>query len=269
MIIAQISDTHLANKNGMIERKGEHALERAIVYINGLPAIPDVVLLTGDCADHGDPAEYERAHELLKSLPMPVYVIPGNHDDRIKMLEVFGAQGTNQLEGFMQYVVDDGPVRLIALDTNIPGRDQGQLCAARMAWLEARLSEQPDRPTVLFMHHPPFPTGVPVSDDMGFMDADVFGQLIQRHRQVEAILAGHVHSTFARRFYGTIAVTCGSTAYQMTYDSRRPNGMAVTMEPPVCLLHTWKIGTGLLTHTSLIGDPRPVELLHDGEKWRS
>jgi 3',5'-cyclic-AMP phosphodiesterase len=257
MIIAQISDTHLANKNGMIERKGEYALERAIAYINGLPAVPDVVLLTGDCADHGDPAEYKRAHELLKSLPMPVYVIPGNHDDRIKMLEVFGAQGTNQLEGFMQFVVDDGPVKLIALDTNIPGRDQGQLC------------EQPDRPTVLFMHHPPFSTGVPVSDDMGFLDADVFGQLIQRHPQVEAILAGHVHSTFARRFYGTIAVTCGSTAYQMTYDSRRPNGMAVTMEPPVCLLHTWTIGTGLLTHTSLIGDPRPIELLHDGEKWRS
>jgi 3',5'-cyclic-AMP phosphodiesterase len=269
VIIAQISDTHLSNKNGMIEREGEQALERAIAYINGLPAIPDVVLLTGDCADHGDPAEYERAHELLKSFPMPVYVIPGNHDDRIKMLEVFGAQGTNQLEGFMQYVVDDGPVRLIALDTNIPGRDQGQLCDARMAWLEARLAEQPDRPTVLFMHHPPFPTGVPVSDAMGFMDTDVFGQLIQRHSQVEAILAGHVHSTFVRRFYGTIAVACGSTAYQMTYDSRRPNGMAVTMEPPVCLLHTWKIGTGLLTHTSLIGDPRPVELLHDGEQWRS
>jgi 3',5'-cyclic-AMP phosphodiesterase len=269
VIIAQISDSHITIKNGVIDLNAKQALERAINYINQLSETPDVVLLTGDCADSGDMAEYQQVQELLNQLPMPAYVIPGNHDDRKQMLEVFGTQGKNSLEGFMQYVIDDGPLRLIALDTNIPGRDEGQLCNDRLAWLEAQLREEPSRPTVIFMHHPPFSTGVAIVDAMGLMNADAFGNLIEQHKQVEAILSGHVHSTFVRRYRGTVAITCGSTSHQMTIDLKRPKGMTVTKESPVCLLHTWQESTGLLTHTSLIADHGPVTVLHDGEQWLS
>jgi 3',5'-cyclic-AMP phosphodiesterase len=269
MIIAQISDPHITIVDGDIDRQDAAVaqFQRAIAHLVRLPARPDVVLITGDCTDHGSLPEYERFRDLLRPLTMPVCIIPGNHDDRVHLQEVFGTQGNTPLEGFVQYVVDQGPVRLIALDTNIPGQGGGQLCAARLGWLEERLAEVPDRPTIIFMHHPPFLTGLVVLDQIGLADADALGAIIARHPQVERIVAGHVHSTMQRRFHGTLAMTCPSTAYQMFPDLGRPERLGVIMEPPSCLLHVWGDSTGLVTHTSLIGDYGPIKELHDGEKW--
>ena len=96
---------------------------------------------------------------------MPVYVVPGHHDRRDTLLARFESQGKHSMPGFMQYVVDDFPVRLISLDTHVPGTDTGELCAERLAWLEARLTEAPSKPTLLLLHHPSFDTGLRVLDD--------------------------------------------------------------------------------------------------------
>lgn len=269
MIIAQISDPHLSIPPDHAESDDEAAaaLQRAVTHLNQLPAPPDLVIVTGDCADHGSASEYERVRELLGGLNAPAYVIPGNHDDRERMLDAFGPQGEQPLDGFVQYVVEGGPVRLIALDTLVPGRDEGQLCAARLGWLEERLSEQPEQPTLVFLHHPPFRTGLPVFDDIGLMDAEAFGAVITRHPQVEAIVAGHIHSAVARRFHGTIAQTCGPTWRQLLPHLRRQDGLAAVTAPPACLLHVWREGVGLLTYTSPIGEQGPLTLLHDGQQW--
>lgn len=267
MIIAQISDPHLSVRPGQAEPGGEVALQRAVAHLNQLPALPDVVLITGDCADHGSAPEYERFRELISGLKSPVYVVPGNHDNRERMLETLGPQGAQPLDGFVQYVVEGWPVRLIALDTHIPQRDEGALCAARLSWLEARLSEMPEQPTLLFMHHPPFRTGIPVFDEIGLVDAEALGTIIARHPQVEAILAGHVHSAVTQRYHGTIALTCGSTMYQMLPDLGLQVGLTAVMEAPACLLHVWREDAGLLSYTSPISDHKPITVLHDGERW--
>jgi 3',5'-cyclic AMP phosphodiesterase CpdA len=270
MIIAQISDPHI--RAGVTAHVGDQSgahLERAIQHLIQLPAPPDVVLVTGDCAESGSVAEYARFRELLRPLSMPVYVIPGNHDDRANLIASFGAQGDAPLAGFVQYVVDVAPVRLIALDTNIPGHGAGYLCAERLGWLEQRLAEAPDRPTLLFMHHPPFPTGLAPFDQIGLENADALGAIVARHPQIERIVAGHVHSTLQRRFHGTIAMTCSSTAYRLLPDLQRPVGLAAIMEPPVCLLHVWGPASGLITYTSQIGEHGDLVDLHDGEKWLS
>jgi len=92
MIIAQISDTHITHIGGRADREYETALhlQRAVAHLNRLPALPDVVLITGDCVDNGSEEEYERLQDLLRPLRMPVYVIPGNHDDRVHMRRMFG-----------------------------------------------------------------------------------------------------------------------------------------------------------------------------------
>jgi 3',5'-cyclic-AMP phosphodiesterase len=271
LIIAQISDPHITHAQGEADREDEAAihLQHAVAHLRRLPAPPDVVLVTGDCVNGGSLPEYERFRDLLRPLTMPVYVIPGNHDDRAHLLEIFGTQGAKPLAGFVQYVVDEWPVRLIALDTNVPGRDEGYLCDERLGWLEQRLAEAPARPTVIFMHHPPFLTGLVVMDQIGLARADALGAIIARHPQVERIVAGHVHSTMLRRFHGTLAMSCPSTAQQMLPDFQRPERLAVIMEPPACLLHVWGDGTGLVTYTSLIGEHGPVIEIHDGEKWVS
>jgi Icc protein len=269
MIIAQISDSHITYAGGKADRKYETAthLQRAVAHLTRLPAPPDVVLVTGDCVDSGSVPEYERFRDLLRPLHMPVYVIPGNHDDRGHLREIFGTQGTKPMVGFVQYVVDEWPVRLIALDTNVPGHHEGHLCAERLRWLEERLAEAPARPTVIFLHHPPFLTGLQVLDHMGLTGADALGAMVARYPNVERIVAGHVHRAMQRRFHGTLAMTCPSTAHQVVLDLQRAERLAVVMEPPACLLHVWRDATGLLTHTSLVGEYGPVKELHDGEKW--
>lgn len=269
MIIAQISDPHITNNAGTDNHTDTTSsrFQQAVAHLLRLPARPDVVLITGDCVHNGQIAEYERFQELLRPLTMPVYLIPGNHDNRAHFLAKFGAQGRAPLAGFAQFVVDDWPVRLIALDTHVPQQSEGYLCAERLAWLDARLTEAPTRPTVIFMHHPPFLTGLTVFDQIGITNADALGAIIARHPQVERILTGHIHTMMMQRFYGTLAISCAATAAHMAPDFHRPQQLAVVMEPPSCLLHVWRDHTGLITNTSLIGEHGPVVELHDGEKW--
>ena len=269
MIIAQLSDPHILDESA--EADHEHGagarLQRAVAHLLQLPIRPDVVLVTGDCANNGRPSEYARFRALLRPLPMPVYVIPGNHDDRRVLQQTFGQQGTQPLDGFVQYVVDRWPVRLIALETHIPGRGEGVLCEARLAWLAARLAEAPDRPTILFMHHPPLRTGLPVVDALGLAVVDALGAIVDRHPQVERIVAGHVHAALLRRFHGTIVATCPATTETLLLDVHKPARLDVVREPPVCLLHIWHPDAGLLTYTSVIGDHGPAVTLHDGVRW--
>lgn len=265
MIIAQISDPHITTAEG---DESEASLQRAVAHLMQLPVLPDVVLVTGDCANTGSAAEYARFQALLRPLPMPVYVIPGNHDDRAVMQQAFGPQGSQAMQSFIQYVVDAGPLRLIALDTLVPGRGDGALCDERLRWLEARLAEAPTRPTLIFMHHPPFLTGLTVLDQIGLADSEAFGAIIARFPQVERIVAGHVHAAMVRRFHATIAMSCPATAHSMLPDVGQPERLVVRMEAPACLLHIWRDSTALVTHTSVIGDHGPLIEMHDGEKWR-
>ena len=263
MIIAQLSDPHITDGQDEPSIK----LERAVAHLMQLPARPDVVLITGDCVENGRRSEYDQFQALIRPLPMPMYVVPGNHDVRTNFLAVFGPQGNNALEGFAQYTVEDWPVRLIALDTHIPSEGGGLLCEDRLAWLAERLEEQPAQPTIIFMHHPPFMTGLTGFDRIGLRGADGLASIVTNHTEVERFLAGHVHAAMLRRFAGTVAMTCPSTMYQMVSDFNEPVRLRVHMQPPSCLLHVWNTTTGLLTHTSLIGEyGQPLELF-DGTRW--
>ncbi|HEU5103721.1 MAG TPA: phosphodiesterase [Roseiflexaceae bacterium] len=268
MIIAQLSDPHITLESAVVGlTNAADSFQRAVAHVMRLPARPDLLIISGDCANNGQDAEYARFQELLRPLPMPVYVIPGNHDQRAPMLERFGTQGSQPLEGFVQYVVDSGSVRVLGLDTHVPGHGHGYLCAQRLKWLAARLAEAPRQPTVVMMHHPPFRTGFGPFDQIGLEGADAFEAIIARHPQVERVVTGHVHMALTRRFAGTTAMSCPATAQTLLPDMHRPERVAVLIEPPACLLHEWRDGVGLTTYTSLIGDHGPIVDLHDGTRW--
>ncbi len=269
MLIAQISDAHVTHADQGVDSRYETAmhLRRAVKHLHSLPTRPDLVLVTGDCVDKGHVAEYQRFRELLQPLDMPVYVIPGNHDHREHMREVCGDQGSHHHETYIQYVIDEWPVRLIALDTLIPGQAGGALCEERLGWLEARLNEETSRPTVLFLHHPPFALGMPVLDEEGLVGGEALGKLTLRYPNIKRILAGHVHTHAQHLFHGTLAVTCPSTAHQTWLDLRPQAGLAAVMTPPACLLHFWREDLGLVTYMSPIGEYGALDVVHDGEKW--
>ena len=271
MLIAQITDTHISTPGSVNDRyfrTPEH-LERAVAHLNRLAPRPDVALATGDLVERGEPEEYARLRAILDRLSMPLYVIPGNHDSREGLARAFADRGYLPTDGgFLHYTVEEWPVRLIGLDTQVPGQPGGRLCAERLAWLDARLGEAAARPTVVFMHHPPFVTGLQAMDAMGLEGKEELATVIRRHPQVERLVCGHVHRPMTRRFAGTVATTCPATAHQIALELPPTPRLSVVMEPPACMLHLWlSADAGLVSHVSVIGEERPPFTLFDGQRW--
>jgi len=269
VVIAQITDMHIRPEGVLAYGRVDTApyLARAVQHLLGLKPRPDVVLATGDLVDAGRAVEYDRLRALLAPLPMPVYLIPGNHDDRDALVTAFADHRYLPRGGrFIQYVVEDYPVRLVALDTLVPGEVGGLLCEERLGWLAARLAEAPDRPTVIFMHHPPFETGIVHMDSYGLASSREFAEIVRRHPQVERVLCGHLHRPIQARVGGTVGSTAPSTAHQVVLDLEDDNPLMFAMEPPACQLHIWRPGAGLVSHTSYIGDYDGPYRFSDGVK---
>src|SRR5262249_46714211 len=132
----------------------------------------------------------------------------------------------------------------------VPGEPAGALCAERLGWLAARLAEQPERPTLLFMHHPPIATGIEHMDAMGLAGAPALAELLRRHPPVERVACGHVHRSIPAPFAGTVASIAPSTAHQVALDLRPAAPACFTFEPPGFHLHLWQPGLGIVTHTA-------------------
>jgi 3',5'-cyclic AMP phosphodiesterase CpdA len=250
MLIAQITDCHVVEPGGLVADRVDTAagLRRAIDVINAMEPRPDVVLATGDLVNDGRREQYEHLVGLLAELEMPVYPCPGNHDDRSLLRSAFaGVVPAGPPPQPIDYVVG-GEVRLIGLDTTIPGRHDGRVTTDQMAWLDDRLGEAPAAPTIIFQHHPPFESGMPAMDrHSGFTGAELERTVVARHAHVEAIVCGHLHRTMHRRFGGTIATVWPSTGPQLAL-SFVEGPMRYTSEPAGIALHRWVAGSGLTSH---------------------
>lgn len=267
MLIAQLTDTHIKPAGRLAYRQVDTAtcLRHAVAHVATLTPRPDVVLLTGDLVDAGLPEEYELLRAILDDLPRPYYLIPGNHDERRALVAGFADHAYLPRGGaFLHYVVDDHPVRLIGLDTVIPGEGGGDFCPARAAWLEARLNEAPKRPTIVFMHHPPFASGIAHMDAIRLANADRMAAIVSRHPQVLRVLCGHVHRSIQAPFAGTFASVAPSTAHQVALDLRPDGPSAFMLEPPGFQLHLYDESIGLVTHTAPIGRFDGPYPFHDG-----
>jgi 3',5'-cyclic-AMP phosphodiesterase len=261
MILAQISDLHITPKGKKLYDRIDTIghLRRAVQHLNNLAPRPDFTLITGDLVDAGSPPEYEMLRELMSGLAMPYALMPGNHDERGNLRRAFADHAYMPKDGeFLQYAIEDLPLRLIALDSLIPGEGGGRLCPARLDWLAARLEEQPKRPTLIALHHPPFDTGIEGMDDLNCENGPALGAIVARHPQVERIVCGHVHRPICVRWHGTVVTTAPATAHQVALDFRPGRPVAWIMEPPACHLHRWRKETGLVTHVSYIGDHGPA-----------
>ena len=256
MLIAQLSDTHIVAPGRLLYRRVDTAafLARAVAKLNALEPRPDIAVVTGDLVDTGIAEEYAHLRQLLAPLCMPVYVIAGNHDAREPLRTAFVGDGYLPRTGFLHYAIEAGPLRLIALDTHIPGEPGGALCPERLLWLDATLGAAPERATLLLMHHPPFATGIEPMDRSALADPASFAAIVARHPQIERILCGHLHRTIDRRFAGTIAGTAPSTAHQLQLDVNPGARVRFNFEPPGYQLHLWRDGAGLVTHTAVLGE---------------
>lgn len=163
-------------------------------------------VILGDIAHDGTPEDYALARRELGRLPCPLTVLPGNHDSRTGLLAGL-PQAPRTGSGHVQGVVEIGPLRLVTLDTlddpPFPaGRDAGFLCPARLDWLDQTLAAAPERPTLLFLHHPPAATGIPGMDRIGLRNGAALLDLLARHPQVVHLFTGHQHRAVSGRIAG-------------------------------------------------------------------
>ena len=252
MILVQLTDLHIQPRRMAIYRTAETNMltERALRAVARLNPSPDAVIISGDLVDGGTAEEYRLLADMLRRhLHVPIYAIPGNHDRRETMKAELGhLPGVRAHPDFVQYAIDDHPVRLVMLDTVIPGSGAGELCAARLAWLDETLAAAPEKPTMVAMHHPPFVTGVTHMDAIGLRNPAEFEAVIAKHKQVKRILCGHIHRMVSTMVAHAIATVSPSAAHQIEFTLGDEPGFW-NLEPAAFQVLTAGPGGQIVAHT--------------------
>ncbi|MCC6827581.1 MAG: metallophosphoesterase [Novosphingobium sp.] len=257
MLIAQITDVHIGFDRDNPEEANLSRFRALLARLAQGPNRPDMVLLTGDLTEHGDAPSYARLAGALADCPLPVWPIPGNHDTRAAFRAAFPHVPAR--EGFVQYALDAGSLRLLMLDTLEEGRHGGAFCDARAAWLADALAAEPDRPTLIVLHHPPIAAGI------AWMDPDPDEPWIARFRaatqgagRIVGVVCGHLHRPIVANWQGAPLVVAPSSAPALALnlcaiDADAPDDRALIRdEPPAFALHFWD-GQSLVTHFESIG----------------
>ncbi|MEL6814351.1 MAG: phosphodiesterase [Cyanobacteria bacterium J06598_3] len=262
MLIAHISDLHVLAPGelayGVVNTNP--LVERAIAHIAKLS--PNILVITGDLVHNVQPAEYAILKTMLAKLTMPVYLIPGNHDSRELLRHTFTHHTYLPPTGPLHYTVDATekdtdalPLRLIMLDTNVPGEGRGELGPNQLQWLDTQLSEQPEVPTLIFMHHPPFTTGIDLMDGFGLTGDRELAAIVQKYSCIQRIGCGHIHRPIQTLWAGTLAYTVPSPVHQVSLNlAATAQAATFTMEPPAYQLHLWDANSGLVSHMQYIND---------------
>lgn len=235
MKFIHMTDTHLVDAGQQLY--AVNPTERLAAAVQSVcQEHPDAqfVAITGDLVQSGQEAQYRALREVLSPLPMPVYLVPGNHDQRFAMRRVFQDLASDE-HGYVQYSVDVADSRLLFLDTLEPGHSGGMLCANRLNWLANELQLSNRRRVYLFMHHPPLAVGLPVMDCMGLAEPERFWSTVASHGQnVRHIFFGHLHRPVQGTING-IGFSCSpSTHHQVCFDTQIAAGDDIQgcHEPP-------------------------------------
>jgi 3',5'-cyclic-AMP phosphodiesterase len=251
MIIAQISDTHIALDTADADQRIRD-FERTIADINALDPAPDVIVHTGDIVHNGRQDEYAQAAAILAKARASVYVLAGNKDNRANLRAAFSAGGYLAPDSdFIDYAVEDYSVRLIAVDTLSSGSNKGDFCLERARRLIGMIDAETTMPIAVFAHHPPFE--VPVGPDpLNFETPEMMARLnqaLQHSGRVVAVISGHVHRGTAGHVGSIPATVMPSTATTL----RKGEYPAHMKTRPVYHVHRFDPVWGFATETRIVG----------------
>lgn len=265
LTIAQITDLHVTTeKDPLNQQRNEDRLRQVMKAIHELRPRPVAIVASGDLVDRGEREEYLELERVMADCEIPIFYAIGNHDSREGFLSVFSGPGAQtDANGFVQYAVDFGPMRLVVCDS-LDGPNHGEYCEDRAAWLAATLDEAPDKPTAVVIHHPPIPSGIQ------WMDPDPTSPWIGRlagvlkgREQVQTIVCGHLHRAFNGVFAGHVLSSAPATSIQLTLDLSEvdmfvPDGREILVEePPAFQLLMCQHGS-ITTHVCQAGEYTPA-----------
>jgi 3',5'-cyclic-AMP phosphodiesterase len=217
-IIVHVSDTHFLEGDKRLGGRYDTRanLARTLEAVERLGVRPDAIVFTGDLTDLGEPDAYRAIKAAVEPvaarLGAPVVWVAGNHDERPAMhRDLLGADPTEEP---VTGVWDLGGLRLVALDSSVPGWHHGDLDDGQLAWLQGVLATPAPLGTLLALHHPPLPSHIPFFDILELRHQDRLAEAIAG-TDVRGILAGHLHYSTSGMFAGVPVDVCAATCYTM------------------------------------------------------
>ncbi len=249
-LLLQLSDLHLfAEPDGLLrEVPTRDSLGEVLEAVRGTGWEFDRVVVTGDFTHDERRETYEAAQELLEEWLDRCHVLPGNHDDRGLLREVFSGQAGGSDRGicFSQAV---GGWRLIGIDTHVPGEVRGRVEQEMLDWLAGELAEHVAEPTIVFQHHPPIGVGSAWLDEIGLLDPGPYRDLITSSPQVRVVSCGHVHQESSGTLGTAVVLTVPSTGVQFVplcrtarVDAIAPGFRVFALEDPADAVDASSVG---------------------------
>jgi 3',5'-cyclic-AMP phosphodiesterase len=242
MRIVQISDLHLRPGPLCSGIDPWAAWQAARQRVADMVPVPDLLLLSGDLADDGQPETYRRLADSLREAGLPFAVLPGNHDCRLALRAAFSGQAWGHPELACQRV-DCAEFTLLLLDSVIPGEEGGHFDDDHLAWLNRHCPG--DRRVLLALHHPPVAVGIAGMDAIACSGSERLAAWLAGRPNVEAVLCGHVHRPVFTALAGRPVLTAPSTVHQIALQD---GPLAYTTEPGGLLVHDWLPGQPLRSH---------------------
>jgi 3',5'-cyclic AMP phosphodiesterase CpdA len=237
-VVVHVSDTHLLDGRALYGSIDSYTpLRRLLERLVASGGQVDALVFTGDLADRGETGAYRRLRDLVEPfaerLGAAVVWVMGNHDEREPFSEVlFDGPGTAEPQ---DRVFDLDGLRLIALDTSVPGYHHGELTPAQLDWLASELSTPAPRGTILALHHPPIPTPIELMGLLELEDQASLARVIEG-TDVRALLAGHLHYSTFSTFAGVPVSVCAASCYNIdllgvegTILSAVPGGLSASL----------------------------------------
>jgi len=223
--LLHISDTHLLASGGRLYDTvdSERHLRELFDELEASEGRPEAIVFTGDLADKGEADAYERLRAIVEPaaarLGAQVIWAMGNHDDRHAFREVLLREFPSTRP--VDRVYDVNGLRVITLDTSVPGHHFGEVTGAQLDWLAEELSTPAPHGTILAMHHPPIPSVLDLAVSVELRDQGGLAEVLDGS-DVRSIIAGHLHYSSTAMFAGIPVSVASATCY--TQDLNVPVG---------------------------------------------
>lgn len=242
--IAHISDTHLLGAGrplyGVVD--GENNLRQALEQIGRLGVTPEAIVITGDLADLGEPDAYTRLRGIVEpaaeSLGAQVVWVMGNHDERGPYnVGLFDGEVTDAPQ---DRVYEVNGLRIIALDTTVPGYHHGAVTDAQLEWLSDILKTPAKDGTILALHHPPVPTPLLWAMEMLELRGQDRLAAVLEGSDVRSILGGHLHYSTHSTFAGIPVSVAAATCYTLALTARDRLLSGVNGNQAINMVHVYE-----------------------------
>jgi 3',5'-cyclic AMP phosphodiesterase CpdA len=215
-ILLHISDTHLiggaGSLYGAVDADGR--LDELLHQLKHSGLRPDAIIFTGDLADQGEPDAYRKLRAVVEpfaaGLGAELVWVMGNHDNRAELRRFLLDEAPSMAPLDRVRMVDG--LRIVTLDTSVPGHHYGEISGSQLDWLAGQLATPAPDGTILALHHPPIPSVLDLAVTVELRDQAALGRVL-KGTDVRAILAGHLHYSTNATFVGIPVSVASATCY--------------------------------------------------------